>query len=231
MISAGRQAGDGLRTTLPGWRPIFVAATLAALFSPAHAQPQQQPQPDLPKRDDPSAPMDFEPTLKLYDVKPEPGSKTLQWETPLPDAEKARTDAERAQRKADRWQQLQKRGVLSKAEAEQAAVQASRALLRAQQAQVAALRTRLTAMTERAARGEASPDLLTTAKTDLARAEQRLAESESLARRNDLEFAEHQVDRQRKLNAAGIGSKTLLRKAQAELDRAKTTPAPTAQPQ
>lgn len=223
MKSLGRQADHDRRTILPGWRAIFVTATLAAL-APVCAQPQ--PQPDLPKRDDPSAPLDFEPTLRLYDVKPEPGGKTPQWETPLPDAEKARTDAERAQRKADRWQQLQKRGVLSKAEAEQAAVQASRALLRAQQAQVAALRTRLTAMTERAARGEASPDLLATAQTDLATAIQRLAESENLARRNDLEFAEHQFDRQRKLNAAGIGSKSLLRKAQTELDRAKATPTP-----
>lgn len=180
---------------------------------------------ELPQREG-REPFDFEPSLKLTDVKPEAGGKAVPWETPLPDLDKARVDAENARRKADRWQQLQRKGVVSKAEAEHAGVIATRATLRYQQANVAAQRTRMTSLQERVARKETSPDLLATAQADLARSEQMLAESEALAKRTDLEFAQNQFERQRKLVAAGIGSKNLLQKAKADLERAQSTPAP-----
>lgn len=168
-------------------------------------------QDELPQRDG-REPLDFEPNLRLYDVKPEAGGKTVPWETPPPDLEKARVDAERAQRTAERWKQLQRKGVLSKVEAERAGLKAVRATLRYQQAHVAAQRTRLTALKERVAKNEASPDLLTTAQNDLARSEQLLAEAEALAQRTDAEFAQHQSERQRQLAAAGLAPGSKRRK-------------------
>lgn len=179
---------------------------------------------ELPQRDA-REPFDFEPSLRLTDVKPEAGGKTVPWETPLPNLDKARSDAERAQRTAERWNQLQRKGVVSKVEAERAGLQAVRATLRYQQAHVAAQRQRLTALKERAAKNEAAPDLIATAQSDLVRSEHLLAEAEALAKRTDLEFAQNQLDRQRKLAAAGIGSKSQLTKAQGELERARGTAA------
>ncbi len=187
---------------------------------------------DLPTRDG-REPMNFEPSLRLYDVKPEPGGPVVPWEEPLPlpAEDKARSDADRARRKADRWQQLQRKGVVSRVEAELASLQATRASLRYQQAHVVALKTRLASLQERVAKKEASPDLLATAQADVLASERLLAEAQALAARTDLQFAQDQVERQKKLVAAGIGSKTQLEKAKANLARAQNpTPAPAAAP-
>lgn len=194
-----------------------LAALLLMLSLPAFAVD------DLPQRDG-REPLDFEPSLKLTDVKPEAGGKTVPWETPLPDLDQARTTAERAQRTAVRWTQLQKRGVVSKVEAERAGLLAVRATLRYQQVHVAALQKRVE---ELAARKDGSPDLLATAKADLARAQQMLADSEALAKRTDLEFAQNQLTRQQQLARFGLGSKSQLTKAKNELERAQTVAQPT----
>jgi len=160
---------------------------------------------DLPQRDG-REPLDFEPSLRLMEVKPEPGRKVSPAELPPPDLEKARAAAERAQRTADRWKQLQKRGVVSKVEAERAGLLSVRATLRYQQAHLAALQRRVD---EIAARKDGAPELLATARADVARAQQALAEAEALAQRTDAEFAENQAERLRKLAAFGLapGSK------------------------
>lgn len=168
-------------------------------------------QDELPQRDG-REPFDFEPNLRLYDVKPEAGGKTVEWETPPADLEKTRLAAERAQRTAERWKQLQRKGVLSKVEAERAGVKAVRATLLYQRAHVAALRTRLTSLRERASKNEASPDLVITAQNDLARSEHLLAEAEELALRTDAEFSQNQTDRLRKLAAAGLAPGSKRRK-------------------
>ncbi len=201
------------------WRFLVLLCVSAA---GAHAQ-------DLPIRDG-REPMDFEPSLRLYDVKPDPGGKTVPWETPLPDLDKARTDAERAQHRADRWQKLQRQGVVSKVEAEQASLQATRATLRYQLSHVAALKERLASLNERVAKHEASADLLATAQADVVASERLLADAQAVAQRSDLQFAQDQVERQRKLIAAGIGSKSQLEKARNDLARLQATPAPQAQP-
>ena len=50
-------------------------------------------QDDLPKQTE-QGPLEFEPELQLYDVKPEPGGPTEPWAIPA-DVNKARTDADR----------------------------------------------------------------------------------------------------------------------------------------
>jgi hypothetical protein len=120
------------------------AAAILVLGGALHAQ-------ELPNRDA-NQPLEFEPNLQLYDVKPDPkapgNSGVEPWATPdVPaDVEKAKSAAERAQRKADRWQKLQKSGVVSKVEMEQAIGAANRATVRYQQARIARLTADLEAL-------------------------------------------------------------------------------------
>jgi multidrug resistance efflux pump len=183
-------------------------------------------QDELPQNKD-QGPLEFEPELQLYDVKPEAGGPTEAWAIPA-DVAKAKADADRAQRKAQRWQQLQKAGVLSKVEAEHAALQANRAVYRFQQARANETRKQVESIRARVTKGEASNDMLISAEVALKNTEALAAEAEMLLRRIDLEFAQNQLERQRRLTAAGIGSKSQLQKAQATLEQIKATgPSPT----
>jgi multidrug resistance efflux pump len=175
-------------------------ALLLLLVVPAFAQD------DLPQRDVREA-FDFEPSLRLYDVKREAVGKTIPWEAPL-DVDKARSEAESAKLRADRWQQLQRKGVVSKVEAERSVILANRAAWRYQQARVVAQQAQVDALKQRVSRGEASPDLLTSAEIALRNSTQLAAEAEALARRTELEFAKTNLERQRRLSAAGLGAKT-----------------------
>lgn len=211
------------RSTLPG------LMGLALLVVSCRAVGQDE----LPKRSAGDA-LEFEPNLKLYDVKPERGGPTVDWETvpTAADEEKTRIYADQAKRKAERWQQLQRRGVVSKMEAERATLQANRASLRYQQAHVLALRAQVEGLKQRVAKGEGSADMLASSASALATAERIAAETEALARKTDLEFAQNNVERQQQLLRYGLGSKAQLGRAQAELTRlqAPATPAPVQAP-
>lgn len=184
----------------------------------------------LPQRDE-RDPLEFEPQLLLYDVKPEKGGgPTEAWAIPS-DVNKAKTDADRAQKKAQRWQQLQKAGVLSKVEAERAVLQANRAVHKFQQARVNELRKQVEALRARVAQGGGGEELLVTAEATLKNSESLASEAEASFRRIDLQFAENQVDRQRRLAAAGLTPKSQVQKAQANLEQVKAAqpPEPTVQ--
>ena len=175
---------------------------------------------DLPQRD-PNRPLEFEPDLQLYNVKPEPNAPGAEaWAIPA-DVAKAKASAERAQRKADRWQKLQKTGVLSKVEVEQAIGAANRASVRYQQARIAQLTADLEALRERATRGEASADLVQSAESALQTAKQLAEDAEATARRTELEFAQNNLERQRKLAAAGLGTKRQVEQAASKLEQIK----------
>lgn len=175
-------------------------------------------QEELPKRG--NDPLEFEPSLKLYDVKPEPGTgAVVPWEAIPADAAKAEAEAERARRKAERWQQLQRKGVVSKIEVERALSQANRATLRFQLAHVARLRAQVEGLKQRAARGETSADMVVSAAAALATAERLAADAEALARKTDLEFARNNVERQEQLLRAGLGSKAQLARARSQLEQ------------
>jgi multidrug resistance efflux pump len=177
------------------------------------------PQDELPQNKA-QGPMEFEPELQLYDVKPEPGGPAEAWAIPA-DVTKAKADADRAQRKALRWQQLQKAGVLSKVEAERAVLQANRAVFRFQQARASETRKQVESIRARVAKGEASNDILLSAEVALKNSESLAAEAEMLLRRTDLEFAQNELDRQRRLAAAGLAPKSLVQKAQSNLEQIK----------
>ena len=181
---------------------------------------------DLPKRD-PNQPLEFEPNLQLYDVKPDPkapgNGKVEPWATPdVPaDVEKSKSAAERARRKAERWQKLQKSGVLSKVEAEQAIGAANRASVRYQQARIAQLTAELEALKQRASRGEASADLVQSAESALETAKRLAEEAEGTAKQTEVEFAQNNLEREHKMAAAGIGSKRQVERAAAKLEQLK----------
>jgi multidrug resistance efflux pump len=197
----------------------------AAQGSLAETSQPTTPQDELPQGKDQGR-LEFEPELQLYDVKPVPGGPTEPWAIPA-DVNKAKANADRAQRKAQRWQQLQKSGVLSKVEAERAVLQASRAVYLFQQARVIDLRKQIEALRARVAGGGGGADLLATAEATLRTSEALAVDAEESLHRTDLQFAQNQVDRQRRLAAAGLTSKAQVQKAEATLEEAKAAnPAP-----
>lgn len=196
--------------------PIYGLVLAMMMLSRAYAAEEA-----LPQRDD-RAPFEFEPQLQLYDVKPEAGGPTEAWAIPA-DVNKAKTDADRAQRKAQRWQQLQKSGVLSKVEAERAQLQANRAVYKFQQSRVAELRKQIESLKARIANGGGGEELLVTAEATLANSESLAAEAEASLQRTDLEFAQNQLDRQRRLAAVGLTPKSQVQKAQTALEQVKAS--------
>ncbi len=198
-------------------RAAAVAAALAiALLGGGAAFAQE-----LPQRD-PNKPLDFEPNLQLTDVEPDPNAPAgvEKWATPA-EVEKMRATAERAKRKADRWQKLQKNGVVSKVEVEKAIGAANRAAVRYQQARIAHLTAEVESLRERAAKGQASADLVQSAENALQTTQQLAAEAEATARRTEVEFAQNDLERQRKLAAAGLGSKRSIERAANKVEQLK----------
>lgn len=189
------------------------ASVILVLGGVIHAQ-------ELPTRDA-NGPLEFEPDLQLYNVKPEPNAPgTEAWAIPA-DVAKAGASAERAKLKAARWEALQKKGIVSKVELEQAVSAANRASVRYQQARVAQLSAALNALKERASRGEASADLVQSAETALQTAKQLAEAAEATARKIEVEFAQNNIERQRKLAAVGLGSKRQIQRAETKLEQLK----------
>jgi multidrug resistance efflux pump len=164
---------------------------------------------ELPTRM-PGEPMDFEPSLRLYEIPEEQSAQTEKWAVP-PDVQKAQAAAEQARAKAQRWQVLQKRGVLSKVEAEKATVQANRAVLRFQQARVASLRQQIASLKQRGG----TQDMIVSAEAALASAERLRVEAEQTAWLIDLEFAETNLQRMRSLAKAGLTPRSQVKQAEA----------------
>lgn len=164
---------------------------------------------ELPKRT-PGEAMDFEPSLRLYEVPEDQVAQTEKWGIPA-DVQKAQTAAEQARAKAQRWQTLQKRGVLSKVEAEKATIQANRAVLRFQQARVASLTQQLASLKQRGG----SPDMIASAEAALASSERLRVEAEQTAWLIDLEFAETNLQRMRALAKSGLTPRSQVKQAEA----------------
>lgn len=137
------------------------------------------------------------------------------------DVERARLDYERALRQQTRWQKLGKAGVLAQVEVERAVLQTARLRVRMEKARVAAQQRALESLRERVKAGQSSPDSVAAAESALTTAQAISAEADSALQRTVLLQAEVNLERQRKLRAAGVGSKRQLERAQAELLRIK----------
>lgn len=148
---------------------------------------------------------DFEPDLLLQDVPLTSGSEAGS------SLEKMRAALERAQRKAARWQQLQKRGIVSKVEAEATALRVVQLTAEVEAANAAAARGDVEKLRKEGAAEEV-----------LAKAEAAAREAEGIAitaaeelTRAKTAAAILNLERQRKLRAAGLVSKAQLQRAEA----------------
>lgn len=168
----------------------------------------------LPRRDA-REPLDFEPSLQLYDVTEEPGQMRPR------ELDRAERDAERAREKEQRWKILQRRGVVSQAEAERASRQATEAIFKLAQARVRYWQVQVETLRSKVAKGESSRDLLVTAEASLGTAERLATEAETVFHRRSLEIAEANLERQQRLLALGIGSKAEVQRAAAALEKWK----------
>ncbi|MEO8353834.1 MAG: hypothetical protein ABI680_19070, partial [Chthoniobacteraceae bacterium] len=155
------------------------------------------PDDDLPQSDGRS-PLEFEPNLQLYDVKPDEGGPAL------PDLETAEADYERAKRREARWQKLQKAGVISKVEVEQAMNRTASASVRLARARVAHWRQQVEQLQARVAKGEDNRELLTTAEASLKQSEHLANDADALYQKRRLEFAEANLYRQKRLLEARL---------------------------
>lgn len=195
---------------LSGWLAALACATSALAAEDA-----------LPERKA-DEPFDFEPSLQLTDVGQPADPVSGAAEAPI-DVEKAKKALDRAKSKQERWQQLAKRGVLSKAEAETAQLQATRAASKYSQARVAQQKQEVESLRKRAASGTVSTDLLQAAESALATTIALAVESDASLKRTQVLLAESNLQRQRQLQSAGIGSRSQLRRAESLLQQLEVT--------
>jgi multidrug resistance efflux pump len=155
----------------------------------------------------------------LSDVLPGKGLPTFELleSEPAIDVERAKTELDRAQRKEQRWEKLVKAGVLARVEAEACVLATARARARFEAARVADQQRSLDALRQRAASGEASPEVVKSAESALQTAQAMAAEADAALRRTSLLLAEMNVERQRRLLAVGVGSKSQLKRAESTL--------------
>lgn len=133
--------------------------------------------------------------------------------------EEAKAALDRAREKQQRWEKLARKGVLSRAEAESCAVEVADALARHERARVTRLKADLAALEERQTRGEASPDLVESARKSLQTAVELSASADQQARQTRIANARTNVERHRKLFAAGLISRIQMQKAEAALQK------------
>jgi multidrug resistance efflux pump len=198
-----------LRTILPAF------AVLSGLA--AHAQEA------LPSRATGEKP-DAEPKLFLNDLGDAlPAAEDLDL-TALAndsDVERAKADHERAQRKQQRWQKLGKAGVLSQVEVEAAVLQLAHARAKYEQARAAQQQKEVEALRTRVAAGQVTKDALDAAESALQTAQAIAAEAVAGLQRTQLLQAEANLERQRRLAAAGVGAKGMVERAKAKLQQLK----------
>jgi hypothetical protein len=174
---------------------------------------------ELPKSDDVDS-FDIEPPLLIpdqsLDKPPIPvAPETLR--TPVAEADRLERDLERAKRNAKSAERLVKIGALAKVEAEQRALRVIRLQADLENARVMRAREELTIRQARRAAGEISQADLAEAESALARALEASQAAAAARERAELEAAELNLNRQRKLLALGSGRKSEVSRAEQKL--------------
>ena len=188
-------------------RRIFTILVAFSLLAPARATDE------LPQHSAGEA-MDFEPGL-LPDLGPAP-------EPPLPPDSPAQLEAtiERAKKSAASGERLFRAGIIAKVEAEKRALKVVRLTFELAIARLETTKTELDAK-----RADFDAGKLTQAQLDAAQASADAAASTAW-QRAELAAAELNLSRQRQLLAAGLGSKSLVARAQSQVAGLKSKPAP-----
>lgn len=180
---------------------------------------------ELPKSDDVES-FDIEPPLLIPDQSLDKPPIPLAPETlpaPAAGADRLEKDLERAKRNAKSAERLVKIGALAKVEAEQRALRVIRLQADLENARVARAREELTAQQARRAAGEVSQADLSEAESALAHALEASQAASAARERAELEAAELNLNRQRKLLALGSGRKSEVSRAEQKLAELRAT--------
>jgi hypothetical protein len=174
---------------------------------------------ELPKSDDVES-FDIEPPLLIPDQSLDKPPIRVAPETlpaPVADADRLEKDLERAKRNAKNAERLVKIGALAKVEAEQRALRVIRLQADLETARVVRAREELTAQQARRAAGESSQADMSEAESTLARALEASQAATAARERAELEAAELNLSRQRKLLALGSGRRSEVSRAEQKL--------------
>jgi hypothetical protein len=205
---------DRITSSLPFCRRLAFgfltpcAAMLSSLtfsFSPQWSDAED----DLPVRT-PGERFDFEPELMLDDRRQKPVAGEL---LPADQVAKLVTDLERATRSAAAGERLFRSGVIARVDAEQRALKVIRLKWNLAQARLLLAQAEVEQARADAAPTGHSAEQLGRAETALAAARMAADAAAQEWQRAELGAAELDLDRQRKLVAAGIGSKARVQRA------------------
>ena len=195
-------------------RRIFTAIAAAALLASARAAD------DLPRKESGEA-MDFEPGLlpDLPNVPERAGA--------VPKIEAA---IERAKKSAASGERMFRAGIIAKVEAEKRALKVVRLTLDLATARLEAATIKLDARRAEFDAGKLSQEQLDAAQASAGAATQAASTAAAAWQRAELAAAELNLSRQRQLLAAGIGSKSLVSRAQSQVaglkSKSAAAPAP-----
>jgi hypothetical protein len=174
---------------------------------------------ELPKSDDVES-FDIEPPLLIPEQSLDKPPIPVAPETmpaPVADADRLEKDIERAKRTAKSADRLVKIGALAKVEAEQRALRVIRLQADLENARVVHAREEMTAQQAKRAAGEVSQAELSEAESALARALEASQAATAARERAELEAAELNLSRQRKLLALGSGRRSEVSRAEQKL--------------
>ena len=190
-------------------RRFFTAIAAASLLAAARAAD------DLPRRT-PGEAMDFEPGLLLPDLAhpPEPADSAARLEAAI----------ERAKKSAASGERMFRAGIIAKVEAEKRALKVVRLTAEFARAQLAAANAELETKRAEFAAAKISQEHLDAAQATAAAATDAAAKATAAWERAQLAAAELNLSRQRQLRAAGIGSKSLVARAQSHVAELKSKP-------
>jgi hypothetical protein len=177
---------------------------------------------ELPKSDDIDS-FDIEPPLLIPNLVRDK-TPTVAKDTPSPivDPDRLEIELERAKRNAKSAERLFKIGALAKAEAEQRVLRVARLQSDLETARLARAKDELAARQRRLAAGEISQTELSGAESTLARAIEASHTAAAARERAELDAAQLNVERQRKLLALGSGRKSEVSRAEEKLAELKT---------
>ena len=184
-------------------RRTFTHLFAAALF----ALPSGRAADDLPRKEA-SELMDFEPgLLPDLNASPDPANNLARMEAAL----------ERARKSAASGERLFRAGIIAKVEAEKRTLKVVRLTADLANAQLEAAKTDLSAKRAELEAGKIPREQLDLAHASANAAAEAAASASAAWQRAELAAAEINLSRQRQLLAAGIGSKSLVARAQSQL--------------
>jgi hypothetical protein len=211
--SSGREAifSDMVRTMTRFFAFLFAASAAATLVAGD----------ELPKSDDIDS-LDIEPPLLIPNLKPDKAPiEAKETSSPIVDPDRLEIELERAKKNAKSAERLFKIGALAKAEAEQRALRVARLQSDLEAARLTRAREQLAAQQSRLAAGEISQAELSEAEAAVARAIETSRTAATAREVAELNAAQINLDRQRKLLVLGSGRKSEVNRAEEKLAELK----------